>query len=307
MNPMPAARAAGRHAPAASTPASTWIRASARTGAAAARRAGAPPTAPSRSYISPRVLEILRHTPAGRAGLQAFQFQAVGMCHPNTARMTVRAVEVLVAGGDAHRNRLVAYLARMLPNLGLAEMNPPVTPSSLANMNRRHGPLQLVTHHGLQPGQGDDAYRDFHAVVKLAGFEHRGRQVALLLDGNDRQSNPATQALRDWMRASDDRRDLGQLDNAQLQALDACMRDHHREQPSVFQAAFRLVDLEQMVAASLVTGPPQANGDPGLKVLRPLLPAAAVDALREAVDEDPKLVEGFAPPHASQTRDARRA
>lgn len=285
MNPTRAAQAATRHA-----------------SSQCPRAAAAPPLAPRRGYISPRVLEVLRPTPAGRAGLQAFRFQGYGLCHPNSARMTQRAIEVLLAAGHARRNPLLAFMARILPNEGLAEMSDPVTSGALMILGVHHGPLQLVTYHGLQAGQGDDKYRDFHAVVKLASFDHGGRQVALLLDGNDRQSNPAVHALRAWMRADDDRREPGQLDNQQLQAVDARMRATHPATPCVFQAAFRLVDLAQFLEASHRTSPPWANGDPGMKMRAPMLPPAAVDALRKALDEDPGQVETFATPDLSQRR-----
>ncbi len=292
MTPSCIARAAFRHGPSLAPALAPVLARTASSGPGSTTRRG---------YISDRVLEVLRPTPAGRAGLQALRFQPYAHCFPNTTAMTGRAMEVLLAGGDGHRNRLVAWLAsQMLPNQGLAQMNPPVTAAALATLNARHGPLQLVTYHGLQPGQGGDAYRDFHAVVKLASFDHGGRQVALLLDGNDRQSNPAMHALRTWMRADGDARDPGQLDNPQLQAVDARMRADRPGGPSLFQAAFRLVDLEQMLAASHATSPPFANGDPGMKMRAPMLPPAAVDALRQALDEDPGQVETFATPGLSR-------
>jgi len=204
----------------------------------------------SRAYISPRMLGATRQLPAVRHALQAFTFQAPGRCLDHSADMLRGVVEGLTCDG---------VIQTSAPSLGQRVVRALIAPSSqgltslavsadsqaVHEISARRGPLQLVTRARLAPDQGGDVYLRFHATVLLASVAHRGRHVGLLLDGNDLQSNPVMQALRAWQARSKDTRALHELTCADFQAFNQA----HPEL-DLYQTAFRIVDLGDMLAAS---------------------------------------------------------
>lgn len=204
----------------------------------------------ARTYISPRMLGATRQLPAVRHALQAFTFQARGRCLDHSAGMLRRVVEGLSADG---------VIQRRTPSLGQRVVRALIAPSSqgltslavsadsqaVHDISACRGPLQLVTQARLAPDQGGDVYLRFHATVLLASVAHRGRHVGLLLDGNDLQSNPVMQALRAWQARSKDTRALHELTCADFQAF-------NQAHPGLdlYQTAFRIIDLGDMLAAS---------------------------------------------------------
>lgn len=205
---------------------------------------------PARAYISPRMLGATRQLPAVRHALQAFSFQAPGRCLDHSAGMLRRVVEGLSADGAIQR-RMPPLGQRVVRALiepgshGLTTLAIAADSQAVHDLSTRRGPLQLVTQARLAPDQGGDVYLRFHATVLLASVAHRGRHVGLLLDGNDLQSNPVMQALRAWQARSKDTRALHELTCADFQAF-------NQAHPGLdlYQTAFRIVDLGDMLAAS---------------------------------------------------------
>jgi hypothetical protein len=175
-----------------------------------------------------------------------------------------------------------------------------------------HGPLQLETRHTLAHGQGGELYDHFHATVLLATFEREGRTIGLLLDGNDRQVNPAVMAFAHWALATGGMRLPSQFTASDFQTYNAQRRQDTLAQPDLYQAAFRLVDLGEMLAVSqhdpqakqtlplsdgsVLAWPLRPTGlraDTGVRVVRPLLAPDTGQALRDALCDEPRAVERF--------------
>ncbi len=250
---------------------------------------------PRRGYVSPRVLEVLANTPVGRASLKAFQFQPFALCDSHSRVLTRRVVAGLATQGTVKSSALT-YLRRTLG------FEPTPTDSKLhldatdvRQLIARRGPVQLVSHRGLQPGQGDDTYRGFHAVVALAAFDHGGRTIGLLLDGNDLQTNPVMSKLKSAQAKGEISGDLDDLDSDQLHALDSKWRQEGPDAPRLFQSAFRLVDLQEMLDASSAIWPAMARALPSVEAHAPLLSVAAERALGEEIDRAAVLLEHFTP------------
>lgn len=288
----------------------------------AARLAGAahsPPLATKshtrRTYISQRVLEILRPTPLGAAAISCFRFQSFASCHENSFQMTMGVTHRLVTQGLMTRDPKgpLATLVKM------SERTPdvPVDVEAVRCAQALHGPAQLETRHTLAPGQGGELYDHFHSTVLLATFEREGRTLGLLLDGNDRQSNPAVMAFARWALRTAGMRMPSQFGPADFQAFNAQRRlsPSADAEPDLHQAAFRLVDLAEMLTVSqrdpqekqvvpmhdgsVVELPMRATAmrvDPGARVKQPLLAPATADELRDALRQEPGAVERFAMP-----------
>ncbi|MEY4710771.1 MAG: hypothetical protein RIS88_221 [Pseudomonadota bacterium] len=263
-----------------------------------------------RPYISQRVLDILRPTPLGAAAISSFRFQSFASCLENSDQMTQTVTQRLVTQGLLAREHsgpassLVPIPARAPgANLDLERVQ---------RTQALHGPLQLETRHTLAPGQGGDLYDHFHAAVLLATFEREGRTIGLLLDGNDRQLNPAVMAFAHWALATRGMRLPSQFETADFQAYNAQRRRDTLAQPDLYQAAFRLVDLGEMLSVSqrdphakqvlplsdgsVLEWPMRQTvlrADTGVRVVRPLLPPETGQALRDALGDEPRAVERF--------------
>ncbi|MBL0418863.1 hypothetical protein JI739_00750 [Ramlibacter sp. AW1] len=267
-----------------------------RTGSWAGHHLGhraAPLRNPRRGYVGEPVLRALEGTPIGLASRKAFRIQRFADCVHNTTRMTGQMVESLATMKQLGCVR-TAWL-RPHPHF-LTELGEAPTAERLEQLGTLRGPLQLVSFHGLQPGQGEQDYRHIHAVVQVATLRHGGRTLGVLLDGNNYQSNPAIQALADLRKAEAGWRRLPDLDEADLLAADRAIQARRPGAPRVHQLAYRLVDLAQMLAASTSTAPALVRFNPGWEMVRPALSPHAADQLRAAVDADPSQVESFAPP-----------
>ena len=226
----------------------------ARSFCASARPSGSPQTPGrqhlARAYISLRGLTATRRLPAVRHAIQAFTFQAHGLCLDHSAGMLHQIVTGLTADGLIQRRtpslgeRVLRVLIAQSIN-GLTTLKLSADSQAVHALSARKGPLQLVTQACLATDQGGAVYRRFHATVLLTSVAYKGRHVGLLLDGNDLQSNPVMQALRAWQVRSKDARALDQLTAADFQAF-------NQTHPGLdlYQSAFRLVDLGDMLAAS---------------------------------------------------------
>ncbi len=270
------------------------------------------PNRSARTYISPRMLGATGQLPAVRHALQAFTFQPHGRCLEHSAGMLQQVVAGLTADGVIRRRTpsLGERIARALlsPSIhGLTSLAASADSQALHEISTRQGPLQLVTQARLAPDQGGAVYLRFHATVLLASVAHKGRHIGLLLDGNDLQSNPVVQALRAWQARSKDTRALHQLTAADFQAF-------NQAHPGLdlYQTAFRLVDLGDLLAASQAQGAavqryaydepnpfvPVTHDDtitlnrvPHTTPIAPLVSQAATRALEAALEAEPQQIE----------------
>ena len=197
-------------------------------------------------YVTAEFIERTRQIPALRAVRQVFGIQRFGQCIPHTEAMLHSPCGELEAAGLVSRpkpslvGRLVTEL--LIPHdtrrLPLAVER---TGRGIHGANSRCGPLQLLTLSTLQTGQGRETYGEFHATLLVASWEHKGRHLGVLADGNDLQSNPVMLALREWQRAAGDTRSLDQLKHVDFEAF-------NRAHPhlDIQQAALRIVDLDEM-------------------------------------------------------------
>lgn len=203
-----------------------------------------------RSYVRASVFDAISELPAARAAREVFAFLPPGAGITHTTGLLHRIIDRLEKEGRVERKLprpLFQRVARAISATsleGLVSMGPAPDGKTLHRASRLNGPLQLLSFAGLQPGRGNDAHSRLHATVLLASFEHKGRHIGILLDGNDPQDNPVALALQRWLDRSDDARALHELSGDDLEAFN---RDHHDF--DVYQCAFRLVDLDAMVEA----------------------------------------------------------
>lgn len=269
---------------------------------------------PSRAYISPRLLLATRQLAAGRHAAQAFAFQPPGRCLDHSAGQLRRVVQGLTAEG-AMQQRTPSLGERMVRALmapsshGLMTIEVSSDSKAVHALSAQKGPMQLVSQSSLAPDQGGAVYQGFHATVLLASVMHKGRPVGLLLDGNDLQSNPVMQALKAWQARSNDSRALHQLTAADFQAFNQAHPDM-----DLHQAAFRVVDLGDLLAASHArtvavqrlsfeeSNPfvsvnhhetTTLNGVPYTEPVAPLVSQDAGRALQAALEAEPGQIERF--------------
>ncbi len=268
----------------------------------------------SRDYISPRLLAATRLIPSARHAAQAFTFQAPGRCLDHSAGQLHQIVEGLTADGTMKRRnpslgeRMVRAL--MAPSThGLTSQAVSADSQDVHEISTQKGPMQLVSQSSLAPDQGGAVYQGFHATVLLASVPHEGRHVGLLLDGNDLQSNPVMQALKAWQARSKDTRALHELTAADFQAFNQAHPDM-----DLYQAAFRVVDLGDLLAASQARSvavqrhsydesnpfvsvnhqeTTTLNGVPDTEPVAPLVSQDASRALQEALEAEPGQIERF--------------
>lgn len=272
------------------------------------------PAPQTRQFVTHEVLRLIRRTAVGQASVKAFRFQTPSDCVNNSRAMREALVnslmeQGLLTGPTPNEEKWNQTLCRWL---GLARPTVERTlPSAeqLMRLNQHHGPLVLTLHGALPPGQGDDRYTKHHAVVLIASFEVDGARVGILLDGNDLQRNPAIDRIAHWLATQDREVDLSQLT---LEGLEHINSDPIASDTDVLQAAFRLVDLDALVARAeqrfLQTGqfatadgahserPNLLEGDGSLSTRGDPIPADVLAELRQAIRQEPKLIETFEEP-----------
>ena len=268
---------------------------------------------PARGLITASALKVLERMPIGRSGCDAFRFQAPGRCLDNTREMMKASTDALARQGLARRDSPQGLVQRLRAALesDSRTIGSSLSAQEIGRLCAQHGPLQLVLHRLIPPGQGDDAYPRHHSVVALATFDdHEGRTIAVLLDGNDRQRNSVMDQLKAWMAGRADTRELGQLTQKDFAAFDASRRASGGLE-RVHQTAFRFVELEPLLASAKATPltryrsrdedytivpdhPAMLILDRRVQTLQPLLSESDEFCLQTLVDQDPKLVERFA-------------
>lgn len=182
------------------------------------------PCPPHRGFTQLAILRLLDATPVGQASRQTIRFQQDCDCVSNTQRMQEDLQAALMAQGILQRPESIERLpwAKLQQWMfGAANRRVELAKESrrLIELNARHGPLALVLHGAIPQGQGEGVYQNHHAVVLLATWCCGDRPLGLLLDGNDRQQNPAIEAIRAWQRASGDQRPLQELGPQDLEQI----------------------------------------------------------------------------------------
>lgn len=254
------------------------------------------PAPAARPYITRSALAVLRETRIGQVAQEAFRFQRHGRCWENVTTMTHDVIDGLRARGLLKRNPALTWLARrVLPDEGLAPLGRTPTLQDLRRIQDCHGAVHLSSSNTLQPGQGEDVYQTFHSNVLLAVVPMQGCTVGLLLEGNDRQDNPATQLLHRTRRDLGDDRPLHMLSPRDLKAVTDLAREQLGSGVDVMQAAFRFVDMDQFLRASARSQPAHVMVDPAGRrfVDQTFLADREVRLLQQAMQEDPSLVESF--------------
>lgn len=269
---------------------------------------------PRRPFVSVSLLRVLERVPALCTARNAFSFQAFAECLPHTSEMLERTVGQLAKDGVIERSP-PSPLRRSIRVLGRSEL-PKIALLGIARdakvlheKNAAAGPLQLIGPGSLQPGQGEREYAQFHSTMLVASLHHRGREIGILVDGNDQQDNPTLRALRAWQKQSGDTRSLDQLSVADFEAFNQAHPDL-----DLYQCAFRVVDLADMLASSerASTRSSFTLGDesspffpvsfddsttvlafPETEVLKPLIAPDHAQALEAALQAEPGSIERF--------------
>lgn len=274
-----------------------------------------PALAPSRSYISREALRALDASPAGRAGRAAFRFQDSQDSISAAFDMTRRALDAAAGEGivqqPARKTGLLSRLATALGGSGLSTSKATVSAEAIMALNERHGPVQVILHDMLQPGQGAQSHPRMHSAVVLASYMDNGKRIGVLVDSNHDQANAVMKELRGWMKDAGDTRRLGELGPDDFAAFDKARGA--ATGLALHQAAFRLVDLDQMVDAAkaalertAIRTPLGGEGgsfvpylpnmidyDRSARATAPMLPEPARSDLVQATRHDPSLVEQF--------------
>lgn len=264
------------------------------------------PAPQTRHFVSREALRLIRSTPVGEAALSAFQFQQGALCEANSRRMQWVLTSILVGKGVAWRPEFdTGSDATSLAPIGSTE--------DLLKVNAKFGPLVLTLFKALQPDQGADIYTRHHCVVLLCSFEHKGKKLGLLLDGNDLQCNPVMVRLQQWLKDEGKGRRLADLSSKELTQIGRSWASASNNEPDLHQTAFRLVDLEHMVQRSQADKTTQPTprwwewliGTPTQTDMRwatyymglqPPMSAEAIEELKSLIDENPSLVEPVMPP-----------
>lgn len=270
---------------------------------------------PRRAYISSRLHHATQQIPSFRHARQAFAFQPHASCVVHSAAMLRQVARGLEGEGliTCPAQTLGMRVARVVlatpTRNGLAPLATPRDGRALHEMNDRVGPLQMITLSSLQRGQGDDVYRSFHATVLVGSMPHEGRHIGFLMDGNNLQANRVMQALREWQAQAGDKRTLDQLTTADFEAF-------NKAHPALdlYQAAFRAIDLDDMLAASrsnkfgqvrwayseanpwLPSAPVEATavlGMPDAQALAPMIPPGAAKSVADVLRAEPGQIERF--------------
>lgn len=271
------------------------------------------PAPQTRQFVTHEVLRLIRRTAVGQASLQAFRFQAPSDCVSNSRSMREALVNSLIetghlVGPTPDKEEWGQTVSRWLGLARPTVERTVISAEQLMRLNHHHGPLVLTLHGALAPGQGDDRYTRHHAVVLIASFEMDGTRVGILLDGNDLQRNPAIDRIAQWLATQEREIDLSQLT---LEDLERINSDPIAPDTDVLQAAFRLVDLDALVARAeqrfLQKGqfatadgahsevPNLLEGDGSLSTRGDPIPADVLAELRQAIRQEPQLVERLSP------------
>lgn len=282
------------------------------------------PAPQTRQFVTHEVLRLIRRTAVGQASLRAFRLQAPSGCVNNSRSMREALVNGLMeqgrlTGPAANEEKWNQTLSRWLGLARPTVEHTVISAEQLMRLNQRHGPLVLTLHGALAPGQGEDRYTKHHAVVLIASFEADDVRVGILLDGNDLQRNPAIDRIAQWLASQAPDIDLSQLSPEDLEQInsdsltspDHAKGDHGATDPDVLQAAFRLVDLDALVARAeqqflqknqfaMADGahserPNLLEGDGSLSTQGDPIPSDVLDELRQAIRQAPELIERFEP------------
>lgn len=263
------------------------------------------PAPHTREFVSREALHLIASTPLGKAALTAFRFQWPGLCEANSLRMQWMLTSILAAEGLASKHEFDPADER-------TSRWPVDTAQDLLRFNAGCGPLVLTLFKALPPDQGSEVYSRHHCVVLLASFKHRDRCLGLLLDGNDLQSNPAVERLRQWLREEGRGRQLQDLCSEELLQIGKDWAEQGNPETELHQTAFRLVDLDQLIRLSRAEEakqPPagwwdwlldktprtQMRWAKCFKSHAPAISPETLDELKALIDQHPDLVEPALP------------
>ena len=274
------------------------------------------PSPRTRHFVSREVLRLIGSTHLGRLCESAFRFQAPSDCIRNSRLARDAVVKGLLDQGQltapsTAQDKWVQIVRGWLGLPRQLQTHSVISGEQLKQLNQRHGPLVLTLQGAVPPGQGDDRYSRHHAVVLIASFDCEATRVGILLDGNDLQRNPAIDRIAQWLAFEDKDIDLSQLTPQDLQRINAAPTSDESA-TDVLQTAFRLVDLDALVAraerhflrqtalalpdAAHSEHPNLVKADISLSATVQAIPPEVLAELRQAIGQDPQLVERFQEP-----------
>jgi hypothetical protein len=165
----------------------------------------------------------------------------------------------------------------------------------IVELVKAHGPATLTMAEALGPSQGAHIYDEHHALVVLHTFRHKGRPVAIAVDGNNLQDNELMDRLREQAHR------LG-LTAEELSVGE--YQDTQRHLPphlDINQLGLRLIDLESMAQASSAKRASRSTTAAGFpntvrwatnaRVIGNPFPPDVEDALLALCDASPDLIE----------------
>ena len=282
------------------------------------------PSPRTRHFVSREVLRLIGSTHLGRLCESAFRFQAPSDCIRNSRLARDAVVKGLLDQGQltapsTAQDKWVQIVRGWLGLPRQLQTHSVISGEQLKQLNQRHGPLVLTLQGAVPPGQGDDRYSRHHAVVLIASFSVDSARVGILIDGNDLQHNPAINRIAHWLTSQGQHMHLSQLTLEDLERInsdsttqpDSAQGEDHVQGTDVLQTAFRLVDLDALVARSeqrylqkeqfaIADGahserPNLLEGDRSLSTSDESIPAEVLTELRQAIQQNPQLVERFEP------------
>ncbi len=212
----------------------------------------------NRSIVSMPTLQALKRMPWFPVAVSAFRIQEQGACVDNAESTQEQLLTDLY-----RRNQIDAQLPvpdgkvaqtvqRLQQKTGLGKpryeptMQTMLDPGAedIARLVKEHGPVSVSMASALGPQQGAETYTSHHAMVVLCTFQHEGRHVAVVLDGNDLQSNPLMVKARAYAEQHG-------IPLEGLTALDFLnIQNELDDDKDIAQLPFRLIDLDTVVSNS---------------------------------------------------------
>ncbi len=275
-----------------------------------------------RGLVSLKVLNVLKRLPWYPVMVDHCVPQAMGQCVSHSDRMQDLMIRSLCWQGRLEltppRPDAPPRDQAMLPADNLSRIVPyaPPTPGPrteadpqapwmwveenpgaerIAELVSANGPVTLTMAEALGPAQGAHIYDKHHALVVLHTFRHKGRPVAIAVDGNNLQQNELMDRLRDHadrLGLTAEELSVGEYQGAQR---------HLPPHLDINQLGLRLIDLESMTQASRAkrAARPTGAGDfpdtvrwaTNARVIGNPFPPDVEDALQALCDASPNLIE----------------
>jgi hypothetical protein len=281
-----------------------------------------------RSFIDDRMLEAIKRTPSGYASIDAFRIQGPNDCVGNSARMQASIKDKLVAERVLEKAQKEATARAWMKLWGMgacAKEQQRIefpTVDQIVELCASHPPVFMCMQALIPEEQGRYGYPLHHAAVMLFTFKVDGEDIAVVLDGNHLQSNPAMTEIENYLHDLGGDRTPASLTEQDWANINERIRRKRAKDglgtlKDVKQMGYRFLHLPTLVAASndkywgLKTNPllralaydktehdsqyqpNYVEADTTHKVCVEMLPLDVENELIEAVRQSPHLIERF--------------